>query len=156
MDSDKRADKFFSTGSALRVVEARRSYGDPSRIDFYHMDYTKDLPIPDESVNLLISQYAGFVSEHCMRYLARGGILIANNSHGDAGVAHCNTYFELVGVVQRRGERFTLSADHLDRYFTPKGTGIPDDPHERRHFLLDRSRGISYTHRAFSYVFRRK
>ena len=53
----------------------------------------------DGSVELVISQYAGFVSENCKRYLPRGGYLIANNSHGDAGLASCDREFKFVAVV---------------------------------------------------------
>ena len=35
-------------------------------------------------VDVLLSQYAGFISEPCKGYLRAGGVLVANNSHGDA------------------------------------------------------------------------
>ena len=40
----------------------------------------------DRSVDLLISQYAGIISQPCKRYLKPGGYLLVNNSHGGRGV----------------------------------------------------------------------
>ncbi len=40
-----------------------------------------------EPVDLIISQYAGFVGQETKRYLKEGGILLCNDSHGDATLA---------------------------------------------------------------------
>ena len=106
VDTEKRAERFFAQGEALALVNERKSYRDEPEIAFHRQDYTEPLPIPEETVDLLISQYAGFVSEHCKRYLRSGGILLANNSHGDAGLAACDPDFALIAVVEPRVESF--------------------------------------------------
>jgi hypothetical protein len=68
LDSDARAKRSFGDGTAQEIVNARRSYKEASRFEFVDQDYSLPLPIEDESVDLLISQYAGFVSDSCARY----------------------------------------------------------------------------------------
>ena len=72
--------------SRIRIaffVEESKRYRDHARLQFLWRDYTDELPI-SAGYDLLISQYGGFVSESCKRYLRRGGLLLANDSHGDA------------------------------------------------------------------------
>jgi hypothetical protein len=65
-------------------------------------------------------------------------------------MASIDRRFELIGVVKRRGKRFSLSEKGLDEYLVPK------KPVEiTREYLLERQRGIGYTRPAFSYLFRR-
>jgi hypothetical protein len=155
MDSDKRAERFFEQGEAQALVEREKVYDGPAEMAFYRLDYAKDLPLEHNALDLLISQYAGPVSEHCKRYLRSGGILIANNSHGDAGLAHNDPAFELIAVIHRRGTRFTLSTKNLDAYFVPKTKTLPEDRAEARDYLLRLGRGVGYTKSAADYVFRK-
>jgi hypothetical protein len=155
VDSDVNAARFFRTGLAAELVAKERVYGSEPEIMFYREDYREPLPVVDASFDLLISQYAGPVSEYCKRYLRRGGILIANNSHGDAGLAHNDDDFELIGVIHRRGTRFTLSTRSLDDYFVPKTVKLPEDKTALRAYLIELGRGVGYVKSAADYVFRR-
>ena len=154
VDSDARARRFFEDGTADSIVRERKSYSRSARIEFTQQDYAKPLPIDEESVDILISQYAGLVSESCKPYLKPGWYLVANNSHGDAGLAYCDSEFELIAVIDRRGERFSLKTDTLDRYFIAKSQSIPSEPQELRDYLRDLGRGIGYKRSATDYVFR--
>lgn len=156
VDSDLRAERFFDSGEALQLVAQRKEYQGNAEITFYRQDYTKPLKLQEGTIDLLISQYAGFISEHCKRYLRSGGILIANNSHGDAGLAACDPDFELAGVIHRRGERFRLSHDELSEYFIPKSNRLPTDRDELRKYIKELGRGIGYTKTATDYLFRRR
>ena len=156
VDSDKRADRFFSSGEALQLVEQRRTYSENIEITFYQKDYRKGLELQDGTLDLLVSQYAGFIGDHCKRYLRGGGILVANNSHGDAGLAATDPDYELVAVVQRRGEKFRLSYSDLNEYFIPKSQRIPNEPEAFRDHLKRLGRGIGYTKTAADYIFRRR
>lgn len=118
-------------------------------------DYTDHLNIDDESFDLIISQYAGFVSEACMRYLRRGGHLVANNSHGDAGLAHLNPELEFIAAIQRKGESFSLTTQNLCDYFVPNSRAVPKNPLEMAEYLKAKGRGIGYKKSATDYVFRR-
>ena len=72
VDSDRNARRFFADGTAKELVERNRVYGESSFLEFHFQDYRARIPVDDGSVELVISQYAGFVSENCKRYLARG------------------------------------------------------------------------------------
>lgn len=155
VDTEKRAERFFAQGEALALVNERKSYRDEPEITFHRQDYTQPLPIPEETVDLLISQYAGFVSERCKRYLRRGGILLANNSHGDAGLAACDPDFALIAVVQRRGESFRMVTSSLSDYFVPKSAQVPHGEAELRAYIKQLGRGVGYTKTAAAYLFRK-
>jgi hypothetical protein len=153
VDSDRNAHRFFAQGAAQELVAERRVYDEPSQIEFFHQDYHKTIPIQEGSVGLLLSQYAGFVSEACNKYLVLGGYLIVNNSHGDAGLASCNREYRLVAVVNRRGDRWSLHTRDLDQYFVPKSRNVPQDPVTLANHIRELGRGIGYTKTASDYVF---
>lgn len=155
VDSDANAARFFKTGTPAALVAREKVYAADAEMAFHPADYAGPLPLADAGFDLLISQYAGPISEHCRRYLRPGGILIANNSHGDAGLAHNDPGFELVAAINRRGTRFTLSTKDLDAYFVPKKAGVPDDRAEARAYLMRLGRGVGYTTSAADYVFRK-
>lgn len=155
VDSDRNANRFFAGGFAKELVERSRAYDESPFLEFYFQDYRAGIPIDDGGVQLLISQYAGFVSESCKRYLARGGYLIANNSHGDAGLAACDRDFRLVAVVNRRGDRWKLDTRNLSDYFVPKSGAVPQEPAELAAHIRELGKGIAYTKTATDYVFER-
>lgn len=153
VDSDRNANRFFTDGTAREMVERNRVYDEPPFLEFHFQDYRKSIPIDHGSVDLLISQYAGLVSENCRKYLVQGGYLIANNSHGDAGFASCDPEFRLVAVVNRRGERWSLNTRNLSDYFIPKSPTLPQEPSELADHIRGLGRGIAYTRTASDYVF---
>jgi hypothetical protein len=87
VDADKRAKSFFNDAAVVDFISKRKIYEDKPIICFHHKDYTEDIGEPIDSFDLLISQYAGFVSQHCKRYLKVSGLLLVNNSHGDASMS---------------------------------------------------------------------
>lgn len=155
VDSDSNARKFFEAGGAESLVSANKEYSDEPSVVFIAGDYTDHMKIQDKSFDLVISQYAGFVSEVCTRYLRRGGYLTANNSHGDAGLAHLNPELEFIAAIQRRGEKFSLTMQNLCDYFVPKSRAVPKTPLEMAEYLKTKGRGIGYKKSATDYLFRR-
>lgn len=150
VDSDKNARKFFSYPELNTFVDKHKSYPQDSTMTFYAEDYTKFNAEPDQSYDLLISQYAGFISQHCKRYLKIGGILLVNNSHGDASMAYIDDDYEFQAVVIHRNERYRISDQNLDSYFVPK------KPIELTKAYLEQiQKGIGYTKTASSYLFKR-
>ncbi len=156
VDTHSRATRFFAQHrDVVRLIDAKRARaGAPSarapEVRFHRRDYRGRLPVDDRSVDLLVSLYAGFVSEHCTRYLRPGGILLANNSHGDASLASLDPCYALLGVITVRGGRYRARTESLDDYLVPK-RGVPptdDDLHRS-------NRGIAYTKTPFAYLFRR-
>ena len=150
VDMDKRAVRFFGDPAVLEFIKQRKSYDDEPVLRFHHGDYSTGFEEEDEAFDLLISQYAGFVSQGCKRYLKRGGYLLANNSHGDAGMAFLDPDYQLVAVINRRGDKFSFSEKDLDAYFIPK-----KESKITREYLERIGRGLGYTKSAFSYVFNR-
>ena len=155
VDSDRNAARFFASDAPSKLISENVAEDAAHRFSFFAQDYRDPVPVADESVDLLVSQYGGFVSEVCTRYLAPGGYLVANNSHGDAGVAACSDHYRLVGVVDRRDDRWALRTTDLASYFEPKSTKVPRDPTELRDHILKLGRGIGYTKTATDYVFQK-
>lgn len=149
VDTDARAAKYFADHARVRgELDGRTRPGAAIRVDFLSSDYTRPLAVTDGSVDLLISLYSGPVSDHCRRYLRRGGWLLANSSHGDASLAALDPTFRLVGVVECRGGRYSLGADGLEAYLVPKRPEAADGDLIRR-----AGKGIAYTRPAFAYLF---
>lgn len=150
VDSDRRARAFFDDPRTLELVKRRRRYDATPTIRFHHGDFATPIEEEDESFDVLISQYAGFVSRACKRYLKVGGFLVANNSHGDASMARLDHDYELVAVYRRRGERFTFAFDELETYMIPKSGEEPSTA------TLEASmRGPAFTRQVAGYVFKR-
>ena len=96
-DTDRRAKKFFNDPWLLEFVEKNKRYEENPVIRFYPNDYSDSLGENPGSFDLLISQYAGFVARDCKRYLRAEGLLVANNSHGDASMASIDRDYRLSG-----------------------------------------------------------
>jgi hypothetical protein len=150
VESDRRADRFFADPEVLRMVRERVEYASEPQIRFHRSDYTEPVAEPEASFDLLISQYAGFVSRACKRYLRPGGHLVANNSHGDASMASLDPDYRLVAVYRRVGERFSFAGDDLDSYMVPKRGAVPT-----RSELERTLRGPAFTRPVAGYVFER-
>jgi hypothetical protein len=103
VDSDQRAARFFADVSGVDDI-IRHHRLRPSNVAwrFIHGDYGNALDVPDLSVGLLVSLYAGFASEHCTRYLRTGGWLLVNSSHGDAAMASIDPRYRLAAIVKAR------------------------------------------------------
>lgn len=150
VDTDKRCQPFFSDDATLHYIAERKQYEQAASITFYHADFSKEIPEPRQSFDLLLSFYAGFISEYCTYYLRPHGILVVNNSHGDAPLAYLNPNYQLVGIVNRKAERFKLAFDNLDAYFVTK-SGKPLDKAE----ILKNMRGPRYTKAPYAYIFQK-
>lgn len=150
VDLDRRAARFFENPQVLNLVRQRKLYQAEPEVRFHSGDYAKGLAEPDGSFDLLISQYAGFVSQSCKRYLRMNGYLLVNNSHGDASMAWLDQDYGLIGAIHRRGKRFRIAMNGLGSYFVPKVERAIS-----REYLERTQRGIGYRKSAYSYVFER-
>lgn len=150
VDTDRRCPTFFSDNATLHYVAERKQYAQAASVNFYQADFSKELPEPRQSFDLLLSFYAGFISEYCTHYLRPQGILVVNNSHGDAPLAYLNPNYQLIGIVNRNAERFKLAFDNLDSYFVTK-SGKPLDKAD----ILQSMRGPGYTKAPYAYMFQK-
>lgn len=150
VDIDKRTPKFFADVDGIREIVAAHDGPPNPDVTFVHADYTSDLPLPEEHFDLLVSLYAGFISEHCTQHLRIGGTLLVNSSHGDAAMASIDSRYELAGVVLTRAGDYSVSTSDLGRYLIPKKPQAitVEGLHETR-------RGIAYTTSPFAYLFTR-
>ena len=150
VDVDQRASRFFGDIDGVREIISSENGAANARIEFIHADYREDLGLVNRSFDLLISLYAGLVSEHCTQYLKDGAHLLVNPSHGDAAMASLDPRYELAAVVNSRSGSYQVSTDSLDTYLQPKKeTSLTPD------LIRDRQRGIAYTKSPVAYLFRR-
>jgi hypothetical protein len=156
VDMDKRCPRFFAESQAVAdLITAKRVDAGvddvASNVRFVHADYRDLLPLDDASFDLVVSMYAGFISVATARYLRPGGVLVTNNSHGDASMASLDAAWKLTGVITRRDGDYRRRTDDLDRYLVPK-RGTPPTVDE----LIKTNRGIEYTTAPVAYVFTRE
>lgn len=149
VDTVARAARYFASSPAVATeLGDQLRPGLEPQVSFLAADYTQQLPIPDDSVDLVISLFAGPVWEHCGRYLRPGGWLLANNSHGDASIAALDASLRLAGAVQHSADRYRLLTSDLESFLIPKRPEAADLDQIRR-----AGRGIAFTRSAFAYVF---
>lgn len=151
VDMDRRAKRFFDDTDGVAELIAEHGV-DPSttRVRFIPGDYREPLDVADGSVDLLVSLYAGLISDHCTRYLAPGGVLLVNPSHGDVAMASLDDRYELIGAVESRDGDYRVVSDRLERFLVPKK---PID--WTTEAIRERGRGFAYTTPSFAYLFRR-
>lgn len=150
VDNDKQAKQFFGKPEVFTFIAERKIYPQESKVTFHFADYRNGFDEPFETFDLLISQYAGFVGQHCKSYLKTGGFLLANNSHGDAGMAAIDDDYRLKAVFSIRNGKYRISEINLDEYFVPKSQiQITKD------YLEKLQKGTSYKKTAGVYLFQR-
>ena len=150
IDSDKRMKKFFNGDSVSNYIDSIKEYNEDSKIGLIQDDFNRDLPIPEKYYDIMFSFYSGFISQSCKAYLKPNGILVCNNSHGDASVAILDEDYEFIGVVKRTGDKFTLSYNNLNKYFIKRDGSIID-----RVKVIDNMAGEKFTIECFAYIFRK-
>jgi len=150
IDNDKKAIKFFTTMEEIyEYVNTNKIYSEDSNITFDGISYWEK-PSINEKYDLLISLYSGFISQASKRSLKVGGILLANDSHGDATKAYLDADYEFIGVINDDEHEKTIKADHLDEYFRLKsGKDINIEKVESK------MKGPKYKLNSEYYIFRR-
>ncbi len=150
LDLDKRAARFFADTEGVAEIVAGN--GGPARpdISFVHGDYALEHDLPEEHFDLLVSLYAGFVSEHCTHHTKIGGTLLVNPSHGDAAMASIDPRLSLTGVVLSRSGSYRIEREQLERFLIPK-----KEQEITVETLHASGRGIAYTTSPFAYLFTR-
>jgi len=148
VDTDKRCNNFFSDRLTLDYIIRKKTYNESPEIRFHPTDSTNSINEKAESFDLLISLYSGFISKYCKKYLKKSGVLIVNNSHGDASLAYLDKSFKIIGVTKRHGDHFKISDKELNSYFKTK-TGNPIDMEK----IEKTMRGPGFTKIAYAYIF---
>ncbi len=149
VDSDKQYKKFMQDASVNKYIESRKQYQESAIIRLRYGDYSKPLGEKEGYFDLLISLYAGFVSQDCKNYLQKGGFLLVNNSHADAEMAFVDEDYSLIAVVNRRGDVFSLRVNDLQTYFIPR----KKEALMTKEMIIKRRRGLGFTKYAYAYLF---
>lgn len=146
VDSFRGTISFFKQRAAImEYVAMHKNYEDLPDLTFLGQDYTQQFPC--DPVDLIISQYGGFVVQATKHLLKIGGIALCNDSHGDATLTRFDEDFELVGVVDVDN---TIKDTDLGQYFTvPKGKTL-DLPRVRM-----KMQGLKYVSVAENYLFKK-
>ncbi len=131
------------------LVNRRKYYRQAPYIRFLAQDYTAALPLREASFSLLISLYAGAISQSCGRYLKSGGFLLCDNHHDDAGEAFRSGRYELVAIMHYKGRMCQLVETDLAGYFVPRQQGRSGS------YIQYGSNCPTYTRNADYYVFKR-
>ncbi|WP_381415247.1 hypothetical protein NPX79_00880 [Spiroplasma endosymbiont of Anurida maritima] len=144
VDNFKGTIKFFKNiDKIINYVEENKEYQDTVKVSFIGENY-KNLN-HTEKVDLIISQYAGFVGQDTKHLLKVGGILFANDSHGDATLAFLDSDYELIGVMNTN-----IETNNLDSYFTRKNNEAIN-----RENVLKTMQGPKYNKKAQNYIFKK-
>ena len=150
VDKDEEAQQFFAYPANYDFVTKRKHYPEPASITFHAVDYQTGIDEPDQSFDLLISWFAGFVSLYCKRYLKVGGLLVVNDSYGDGTMASLDKDFQLIAIGNQTEGKYTLSDMYLDTYFVAKAnTEITQE------WVMKHLRGFKFRRMADVYLFRR-
>jgi len=147
VDNFKGAIKFFEEISEIeKYVNRNKDYQEMCNMDFFGTDYNDEIKI--DKVDLIISQYAGFVGQATKRYLKEDGILLCNDSHGDATLAYLDEDYILVAVIDQHNK---ISTNQLEKYFVFKN-GRKIDKNKVRSTM----KGHKYEIQANNYIFKLK
>ena len=150
VDTYSKAKIFFKKQNLQAFIKKKKRYEEDPILRFYPIDYAKKIDEKYDFFDLLISQYAGFISKHFKRYLKIGGILLVNNSHGDASMASIDKDYQFFAVINLRNLKYYYSEKNLEQYFIPKKEILITED-----LLEKRQRGIGYKKTASLYLFTR-
>ena len=145
IDSYKGAIQFFEDLASVNdYINKNKEYLDESKIIFYGVNYETDLNL--EKVDLIISQFAGFVGHATKKYLQEGGILLANDSHGDATLAYLDDDYEFIGAIDSHNR---IESSNLEKYFRFSREREIDIEK-----VMKTMKGPKYKYQACNYIFR--
>lgn len=150
IDNFKGARKFFSKPDVMDLIATRKMYEEEPLLSYYFEDYREIISEIEKDHDLLISLYAGFVSKYCKCYVKKKGLLLVNDSHGDATMANLDSDFSLFGVIYRSNRKLYFTQRNLDRYFIPK-----KEREITKDIIEETMKGIAYINTTAYYIFRR-
>ena len=152
IDSVKGVNKFFEDPEVNEYIINNKEYSEKTNLKFYHQDYYEEIPERLGSYDYVISLYGGFIGQAVKKYLIKGGILVCNDSHGDASMASKDPDYKLIAVYDEiSDEDYSISYTDLDEYLIPKKR-----KNVSKKEMQKIGRGIVYTRSPTGYIFRKK
>jgi len=145
IDNFKKANTFFKQKNEIaKYIEENKEYSNPSYINFIYDDYSKVSNI--KMVDLIISQYAGFVGQETKQFLKVGGILLANDSHGDATLAYLDESYQFIATLDNN----IINFDNLEKYFSLSRKRMINLSE-----VNEKQKGPKYINNAQNYIFKK-
>ena len=109
VDISETAKEFFQENKNISsIVDSNKKYKQSAYMRFIHGDYTKKLPVRENNYDLLLSIYAGGVTESCKKYIKHGGIIVSNNHQNDAQQALKDSSVRLEALIHRKGKKYYI------------------------------------------------
>jgi len=109
VDISKTAKEFFDDiHNILDYINGNKKYKQSAYIQFIQGDYTKPLPLREESYDLLIALYAGEITKSCKKYVKPGGIILTNNHQGDAEELLKDSSISLDSLIYMKGKKYVI------------------------------------------------
>jgi hypothetical protein len=147
IDNFKGAIKFFQHMDEIKdYIILNKQYDEAPVIQFFGIDYNESIDMSE--VDLIISQFAGFVGQATKKYLRKGGILLCNDSHGDATLAYVDDDFEFIGVIDSCNQIVSSGLDKYFKFTKEKDIDI--------HIVRLTMKGPKYKLQPSNYIFRLK
>lgn len=144
IDNFKGTIKFFNHMEDIKkYINEHKTYLETSQIDFIGSDYTNHFDL--QKVDMIISQFAGFVGQATKRFLKKGGILLCNDSHGDATLAYLDKDYEFIGVIDSNSK---IETKNIDKYFKFARQRDID-----KNIVVTKMKGPKYKLSASNYIF---
>lgn len=150
VDNDRQARRFFDASEIYEFIAQKKNYAQIAQVRYHFADYRNGFGEDPDSFDLLVSQYAGFVGHYCKKYLKTGGVLLANNSHGDAGMAALDNDYQLIAVFFLRKGKYSIRETNLGEYFVPKSP-----IQVTKEYLEKLQKGIRYKKVGSAYLFQK-
>ncbi|AUD64142.1 hypothetical protein BK010_10775 (plasmid) [Tenericutes bacterium MO-XQ] len=144
IDNYKGTIQFFKHLIEVRnYINMNKEYPEECTIEFFGLDYNENIKL--DKVDMIISQFAGFVGQATKKHLKKGGILLCNDSHGDATLAYLDDDYEFIGVVESNN---TIITDELEKYFK-----FANERQIDRNKVLTKMKGPRYKTQPSNYIF---
>ncbi|HKL47518.1 MAG TPA: hypothetical protein VJ878_02525 [Candidatus Izemoplasmatales bacterium] len=146
IDNFKATAKFFKRMDIIiDYINQHKEYEAETKVAFLNKDYEEAMDI--DKVDMIISQYAGFVGQATKQYLKKDGVLLCNDSHGDATLAYLDNDYEFIAIINNKKQ---ISAKDLSKFFKfarPRKIDLEK--------VKKTMKGPKYKFQAISYIFKK-
>ena len=151
VDISETAKEFFQDNqSILSIVNSNKKYKQSAYIQFIHSDYTKELPVRENNYDLLLSIYAGGITESCKKYIKPGGIIVSNNHQNDAQQALKDSSIRLEALIHRKSKKY-----HIENCTGEKMLEALQEHSMPSKSMKNSSSGLKYVDNEYYYLFRK-
>lgn len=150
IDNDRRINSFFSDPTTLEYINEQKMYDTEPKLTWLQKDFTKAMDLKEKSYDIMFSFYAGFISQQCKTLLKERGIVIANNSHGDATLALSDPDYTCLGVILRKDQQFRIKTEGIEGYITKKDGSDFDLEKVQKKMI-----GEKFSQYAYAYIFQK-